>query len=637
MLDDQTDRAYRRERWKKKRGHGKPRRDARWRMAYRMGDARTPAGLGRPKQWWRLAFVSRYRYVRIRWCVLAAIIDYCGYSWLLAIGWIGHVCSFFRAVLGNVSRSSRAAAKGESRETIHSVLVVQLDHMGDAVLSASLLAELRAALPHATIEVLCSPWNQAIFGMMPAVNRVHVWKANRFERPHLSDAHSAGSGEPDPAAQTIRSTCIRPPRVRAVLKAVTRATASIRSWLHWMMWLRKRRFDLAIDIRGELPIALLLWLGNVSKRAGWPSAGGGFLLTHPAPYVPERPEAESREALLHALPLKSQNGSGLPGRQTLLVPQAAQQRIDRELSARNGPQQFRMRDRATTSSRVDREVPCLLEAEPQTTKRGTPSGTGRSLLALHIGAGTPAKQWPEEYWSELIRLILRRFDVVIALIGARSDVLRADRIYQTWKRSECATVGRDNQREVCVHNFVGQHSIEETAALLQRADVLVGADSGPAHLAATFGTPTVVLFSGTCRSRQWRPRGKKVYVLRARTPCAPCYRVQCPQAQHACMRGIGPAEVLAVLESMLDCTRPQEPLLLEADGLCDRTRTLPDGDEHHDSTPIVSATSDVTNVASTNDHTANPARIFSATYSPATIKRHEHLVKVCDSVSELRS
>ena len=90
---------------------------------------------------------------------------------------------------------------------------------------------------------------------------------------------------------------------------------------------------------------------------------------------------------------------------------------------------------------------------------------------------------------------------------------------------------------------------------LASADAVVGADSAIVHLAAALGVPAVALFSGTNRSRQWRPRGKKITVLRHRTPCMPCHLEHCPMPEHACMKGIFPK---AVFEAVVAAIQPTE-------------------------------------------------------------------------------
>ncbi len=86
-------------------------------------------------------------------------------------------------------------------------------------------------------------------------------------------------------------------------------------------------------------------------------------------------------------------------------------------------------------------------------------------------------------------------------------------------------------------------TVTETTALLERADLFIGADSGPAHLAASAGTLSVVLFSGTNQPRQWRPWSRHSLTLRRRVPCQPCHQKVCPLANHPCMSGLDPDRV----------------------------------------------------------------------------------------------
>jgi heptosyltransferase-2 len=100
-------------------------------------------------------------------------------------------------------------------------------------------------------------------------------------------------------------------------------------------------------------------------------------------------------------------------------------------------------------------------------------------------------------------------------------------------------------------DLVGELSTAELVAVIEQADLFVGADSGPAHIAGAVGTPTVVLFSGTNRARQWRPAGRDVRVLKHPTECSPCHRHECPLADHPCMRGISAQQVIEVVEEFL--------------------------------------------------------------------------------------
>jgi heptosyltransferase-3 len=70
-------------------------------------------------------------------------------------------------------------------------------------------------------------------------------------------------------------------------------------------------------------------------------------------------------------------------------------------------------------------------------------------------------------------------------------------------------------------NLAGQLSIKELGALTARAEVFVGVDSMPMHLACAMGTPTVALF-GPSGEQQWGPWNVSHRVVSSNHSCRPC-------------------------------------------------------------------------------------------------------------------
>jgi ADP-heptose:LPS heptosyltransferase len=119
----------------------------------------------------------------------------------------------------------------------------------------------------------------------------------------------------------------------------------------------------------------------------------------------------------------------------------------------------------------------------------------------------------------------------------------------------------------------------QVAALFREADLFVGCDSGPAHLAAAARVPSVVLFSGTNNSECWRPVGPFVRVLRHPVPCAPCHQRCCPIAGHPCMSGISVPQVLQAARDMIDDSRAlREEVAISAPNQVHRSPTRKRGD-----------------------------------------------------------
>lgn len=411
---------------------------------------------------------ARYRYVRRRWIVLMTVID--------AVG------GFFVRCFGMFRRRTD---KNDKTENIvpGRILLIQLDHLGDALLTSATLEPIRSRWPSASIEVLCGPAGREVFELSPYVDHVHVSRTNRFSR------------------------------------GLIRRRLWPFALIYWAAKFRQRRFDLAVDVRGELPHALLMRLAGARKRVGWNAGGGGFMLTDSPAYVPERPELESRSALLECM--------GIDVAADNLRPQLP---IDCQVG--------RLLDR-----QIDGETGIRHDDNP--TAKKLPAGP---RIAIHPGAGTEAKRWPRQYWLDLMVRILRRYDrATIILVGGRDDRPHGEFILDATRQlADAGDIPADR-----VVDRTGRLTLARSAALIARCDLLVGADSGPAHLAAAVGTPTLVLFSGTNVVEQWRPPGKYVSTLAADVPCRSCRATLCPHVDHPCMRGIFPAEVVASLEEML--------------------------------------------------------------------------------------
>lgn len=100
---------------------------------------------------------------------------------------------------------------------------------------------------------------------------------------------------------------------------------------------------------------------------------------------------------------------------------------------------------------------------------------------LNIGASKPANQWPLEHWSDLAHGLARSMPAErIALGGGPQDRALADEILRRGPGGMLDTVGR--------------LSLRESAGLIAASSVFVGGDTGPMHMAAALGTPLVALF-----------------------------------------------------------------------------------------------------------------------------------------------
>ena len=126
-----------------------------------------------------------------------------------------------------------------------------------------------------------------------------------------------------------------------------------------------------------------------------------------------------------------------------------------------------------------------------------------SLMVPGGSAHRPEKRWPAAKFADLARLLAERGDPPV-LIGTDAEAPILDRI----------------AREAPDTIDLGGHTrLAQVAALARRANCAVGNDTGPIHIAATVGCPTVVLFGAASDPQRCAPSGEAVTVLH-RVPLA---------------------------------------------------------------------------------------------------------------------
>jgi len=89
--------------------------------------------------------------------------------------------------------------------------------------------------------------------------------------------------------------------------------------------------------------------------------------------------------------------------------------------------------------------------------------------------------------------------------------------------------------------LTGKTTVAEAVAIIGIANVLITNDTGPAHIGAALGTPTLVIFGPTNPLTTY-PLSPSAGIVRHPPDCAPCMLRDCP-IDHRCMTAISPEEV----------------------------------------------------------------------------------------------
>lgn len=164
----------------------------------------------------------------------------------------------------------------------------------------------------------------------------------------------------------------------------------------------------------------------------------------------------------------------------------------------------------------------------------------RPLVGLAPGTRWATKCWPVEKFAALASALSAR-STDLLLIGGPSEVPAFASIRAALpsgiacRDTACLTVGG-------------------LAGAIAHCALVISGDSGPAHMAAALGVPTLTLF-GPTSPRRWAPRGPKAVHLSLGMACSPCSNYgsqRCPLGTHACLALLDVGQVVARAQSLLE-------------------------------------------------------------------------------------
>jgi len=258
--------------------------------------------------------------------------------------------------------------------------------------------------------------------------------------------------------------------------------------------LARQQFDVAVIPHRSFRSALLARMAGIPRRVGFTSSVGRFFLTDTVPWTWLMPDAERNLALLKPL------GPGL--------------RRDDEISA--------------FDSVYLRPDPAEKEKMARALKDAGASA-GQTLVGIHPGSAWPTKRWPEDRFAALCRRFAER-GITPVLVGGAQDAELCARL---------AAAGG-------AQDFCGKTNLKELKALMSLFSLFVTNDSGPMHMAAGLGVPTLAIFGPTTRELGFFPYGPRHRVVETELSCRPC-RLHggkvCPHGHFLCMRLIMVDEV----------------------------------------------------------------------------------------------
>ncbi|MBK1618140.1 hypothetical protein CKO42_06710 [Lamprobacter modestohalophilus] len=422
-----------------------------------------------------------------------------------------------------VQTPPKAVGRSRSGAEAPRILLVRLSAIGDIVFASPLIASARRAYPRAHLAWLVQPECAPLLAQHPDLDEVIEWPMPRWRRLW---------------------------RQRRLFRLMGEVGVAVKA-------LRARRFDLAIDLQGLLKSALPVFWSGARERIGLGSREGGQWL------------------MTRAL------GRGNDG--------ARVSSEYRHLASSLGWPTDDFRLRVYPGSAAEAEAEALIAQ----------SGLSAGYAVICPFTTRAQKHWFDARWSRLARQIQTRFGLPTLMLGGPADLEAAQSIlagagrpaeaetsaenkaaqgadpvaekgvetgHKTAVESGVATSLRTapNDRRAGVGpagsasannprpllSLVGKTSLLAAAALIRRARLLVGVDTGLSHMGIAFDRPTLLLFGSTCPYTETGSATARV--LYHPLPCSPCRRRPTCDGAFTCMREIQVDEVMAALAELLD-------------------------------------------------------------------------------------
>lgn len=358
---------------------------------------------------------------------------------------LARIAKFFVPVwwlLARLSPGDPAASTDQPSE----IVVFDFHLLGDIVLLTPFLAALRAGFPGARITLVAGPWAAEL---LLGTNLVDALIP--FSAPWVKYGQGLGG--------------------------LIRCAALCRR-------LRAKRFDLGIEMRGDVRQIMMLWLSGVRRRLGFDFTGGGALLSDVVPDDGKLAHlAEHHQRMAAYLGIWPEGKTYSPWLK-------------------------------------------LTEQEARAI-RNTPSFVG-----LHFDASLPLRRFPLAEIQRLMSRLLEHGERLCVFVPPGPTPIWLDELQQG--------LGKETP---AIEFWSG--TLREMVVKLASARHVYAMDSGPAHIAAALGVPVTVFF-GPAEPDYVRPLGERVRIIsRLDVPCRPCDQVRCTHSEFQfCLKGLAAAAPL---------------------------------------------------------------------------------------------
>ncbi|MBI4395263.1 MAG: glycosyltransferase family 9 protein [Candidatus Omnitrophica bacterium] len=340
-----------------------------------------------------------------------------------------------------------------SLSNVKKILVTRTDRIGDVILSTPVFEAIKKRYPHAYVAVMVFKETAALVRGNPWIDEVIIYdkKGNH------------------------------------------------RSWWRTFFFgleLRKKYFDLSINLHATNRVNLICWLANIPIRIGYQVELGRhgrnhFLLTHcikEKKWEGKKHEAEYNFDLLELIDVPK------PEKLELYFP--------------------------------------LLEADEEALLQILPRDLFGRYMVFHPSASCISKRWPPARMGEVADRLRGDYGILPVIIGEGPGVIHAAQMQESMRGQAL--------------NLAGKLNLGMLGWLLKGARLLISNDSGPVHIASAVGTPVISIFGRNepgLSTTRWRPLSENSSFLQKDVGCIKCLAHLC-QIDFKCLKELRVEDVL---------------------------------------------------------------------------------------------
>ncbi len=165
------------------------------------------------------------------------------------------------------------------------------------------------------------------------------------------------------------------------------------------------------------------------------------------------------------------------------------------------------------------------------------------FAVMHPGTRRELKKWPLDRFAKTAQYLKEKYQLDTVFIGDKNDVEDIKKVQATIP--------------FITYSTAGILSLGAFGALVKRATIYVGNDSGPLHISALNGTPSIGLY-GPVAPTIFYPPVVNAVVLHKVLPCNPCNQLNCVHPENPCIQQISFEEVQEKIDVLLLNAAPKK-------------------------------------------------------------------------------